>query len=58
MTQEAWTGDAAASMTQLKVEVFFQTQGTEHGVALTTLVNTLATSGTPGTNTLGRSNLP
>ena len=58
LTQEAWTGDAAASMTQLKVEVFFQTQGTEHGVALTTLVNTLATSGTTGTNTLGRSNLP
>ena len=48
LTQEPWTGDTAASMTQLKVDVFFQTQGTEHSVSLTTMVNTLATSGTSG----------
>ena len=45
-------------MTQLKVEVFFQTQGTEHSVALTTLVNTLATSSATGAGTSGGSGLP
>ena len=55
LTQEPWTGDSAATMTQLKVEVFFQTQGTEHSVALTTLVNALATS---TTGTSGGSGFP
>ena len=43
-------------MTQLQVEVFFQTQGTEHSVTLTTLVNTLATSAT--TTGAGGTGLP
>ena len=59
LTQEPWTGDAAAAMTQLKVEVFFQVQGTERSVALTTLVNTLATSTTTTTTgTSGGAGLP
>ena len=57
LTQEPGTGDTAASMTQLKMEVFFQTQGSERSVSLTTMVNTLATSGT-GTGTSGGSGLP
>ena len=58
LTQEPWTGDTAAAMTQLKVEVFFQTQGSEHSVSLTTMVNALATSGTTGTGASGGSGLP
>ncbi len=58
LTQEPWTGDSAASMTQLKIEVFFPTQGAEHSVALTTLANTLATSTNTSTGTSGGSGLP
>ena len=59
MTQEPWTGDTAAAMTQLKVEVFFKTQGAEHSVALTTLVGTQTTAATStGTSTLGGTGLP
>lgn len=59
LTQEQWTGDTVAAMTQLKVEVFFKTQGTEHGVALTTLVNNPTTSITgTGTGTSGGTGLP
>ncbi len=59
LTQEQWTGDSAATMTQLKMEVFFQTQGTEHGVALTTLVSNPATTATStGTGTSGGTGLP
>ena len=54
LSQEQWSGDSAASMTQLKVEVFYHTQGAEHSVALTTLANTQATS----TGTLGGTGLP
>ncbi len=54
LTQEQWTGDGASALTQLKVEVFFPTQGSEHSVALTTLVNTLAATGATGASTLGR----
>ena len=58
LTQAQWTGDAAAALTQLKVEVFFPVQGSEHSVALTSLVNTLATSSATGASTPGGSGLP
>ncbi len=57
LTQEPWEGDSAAAMTQLKVSVLFQTQGTEHSVTLTTLVNTQTATAT-GTNTSGGIGLP
>ncbi len=57
LTQEPWTGDAKAALTQLKVEIFYKTQGAEHSVALTTLVSP-PTTGTTGTSTLGGIGLP
>ena len=53
LTQEPWTGDATAGMTELKLDVFYKTQGSEHSVSLTTLVNALATSGTTAAGTPG-----
>ncbi len=57
LTQEPWEGDSAAAMTQLKVSIFFQTQGTEHSVTLTTLANT-QTAASTGTNSSGGTGLP
>lgn len=57
LTQEPWTGDTAAAMTELTVEVFFKTQGAEHSVTLTTLA-TNPTTNTSGTGTAGGTGLP
>lgn len=50
LTQTAWSTDSASNMTELKVEVFYKLQGVERSVAVNTLVNTLAASGTTTTS--------
>ena len=47
MEQEDWAGDAVNTMTELTMQVFFNVQGHEHSVRLTTLVSAFAEQPSP-----------